>query len=30
MKIKLMNIKDANTFFKVIDECQGDIFLASD
>lgn len=30
MKMKLMNIKDVNTFFKVIDECQGDVFLASD
>ncbi len=25
MKMKLMNIKDVNTFFKVIDECQGDM-----
>lgn len=30
MKMKLMNIKDVNTFFKVIDECQEDVFLASD
>ena len=28
--MKLMNIKDVNTFFKIIDECQGDVFLASD
>ena len=30
MKMKLMNIKDVDTFFHVVDECQGDVFLASD
>lgn len=30
MKMKLMNIKDVDTFFHIVDECQGDVFLASD
>lgn len=30
MKMKLMNISDVDTFFKVVEECQGDVFLASD
>ena len=29
MKMKLMNINDVDTFFHVVDECQGDVFLAS-
>ena len=28
--MKLMNIKDVDTFFHIVDECQGDVFLASD
>lgn len=30
MKMKLMNISDVDTFFKIVEECQGDVFLASD
>lgn len=30
MKMKLMNIKDVDSFFKVVEECQGDVFIASD